>query len=152
MAQDKHSSRFDDPIPLSDDERKPTPIGQEEEPIPLSGSEDEAIGVVSESEVRDSVIASGDPSDTHSAVRAIKTSLDIGKRTKFKRTPINTGTGAVRCRMFHCKVAESSMEHMENQINMWLDDEEIDVKHIGHMVGLLEGKHTEPNIVVMIWY
>jgi hypothetical protein len=87
-----------------------------------------------------------------SAVRAIKSTLDIDKRKQFKRTPVNTGSGAVRCRMFHCKVAESSMEHMENQINAWLDDENIDIKHVGHLVGALEGKHTEPNVIVMIWY
>jgi hypothetical protein len=87
-----------------------------------------------------------------SAVRAIKSTLEMGKRTQFKRQVVNTGTGAVRCHIFHCKVAESSMEHMENQINVWLDDENIDVKHIGHLVGALEGKHTEPNIIVVIWY
>ena len=87
-----------------------------------------------------------------SAVRAIKSTLDLAKRTEFKREPVNTGTGAVRCRAFHCKIAESSIEHMENQINAWLDDENIDVKHVGHIVGAMEGKHTEPNIIVMVWY
>jgi len=87
-----------------------------------------------------------------SAVRAIKSTLEIDKRKQFKRTPVNTGSGAVRCRIFHCKVAESSMENMENQINAWLDDADIDIKHVGHIVGALEGKHTEPNIIVMVWY
>ncbi|MFA6134154.1 MAG: hypothetical protein WC869_09095 [Phycisphaerae bacterium] len=92
------------------------------------------------------------PGAAPSAVRAIKTTLDTGKRTQFKRAPVNTGQGAVRCRLFHCKVAESSMEHLEDQINTWLDDGDIDVKHVGHMVGTMEGKHAEPNIIVMVWY
>jgi hypothetical protein len=87
-----------------------------------------------------------------SVVRAIKSTLEMDKRTQYKRQTVNTGTGAVRCRIFHCKVAESSMDHMENQINVWLDDEDIDIKHVGHLVGALEGKHTEPNIIIVIWY
>jgi hypothetical protein len=84
--------------------------------------------------------------------RAIKSTLDYDKRTQFKRKPVNTGQGAVRCRVFHCKIAESSIQHMENQINTWVDDEDVDIKHIGHMIGAMEGKHTEPNIILVVWY
>ena len=87
-----------------------------------------------------------------SAVRAIKTTLDMGRRKQFKRQTVNTGDGAIRCRLFHCKVAESSMENLENQINIWLDEEDIEIKHVGHMVGTMEGKHAEPNLIVMVWF
>jgi hypothetical protein len=84
--------------------------------------------------------------------RAIKSTMDYDKRTQFKRKPVNTGQGAIRCRVFHSKIAESSIQHLENQINTWLDDEDIDIKHVGHMIGAMEGKHTEPNIIVVVWY
>jgi hypothetical protein len=89
---------------------------------------------------------------SNSTAKVIKSSLDAGRKTQFKR-PVNiNGQGATRCRLFHCKVAESPMEHMENQINDWLDSEQIEVKHVGHVVGMMEGKHTEQNVVVMVWY
>jgi hypothetical protein len=86
------------------------------------------------------------------AAKVIMSSLEAGRKTEFKRPMNLTGNGATRCRMFHCKVAESSMEHMENQINDWLDSQEIEVKQVGHVVGMMEGKHTEPNVIVMVWY
>lgn len=125
----------------------------EEEPIALVETEDaSSAGLPSpgESGVAMSIRPPG--AAAGSGVRAIKSSLELDKRIDFKRKAVNTGSGAVRCRMFHSKIAESSMEHMQDQINTWLDDENIDVKHVGHMVGALEGKHTEPNIIVMVWY
>jgi hypothetical protein len=87
-----------------------------------------------------------------SAAKVIKSSLEAERKAQFKR-PLNlSGQGATRCRMFHCKVAESSMAHLENQINDWLDSEHVEVKHVGHVVGMMEGKHTEPNVIVMVWY
>jgi hypothetical protein len=87
-----------------------------------------------------------------SAAKVIKSALEAGRKTDFKR-PVNlNGQGATRCRMFHCKVAESSMDNMENQINDWLDSGQIEVKQVGHVVGMMEGKHTEPNVIVIVWY
>lgn len=70
----------------------------------------------------------------------------------FKR-PMNVkGTGATRCRVFHSKVAEAPLQVMENHINEWLDAEEIEVKYVGHVVGAMQGKSTEPNVIVLVWY
>ncbi len=87
-----------------------------------------------------------------SAAKVIKSSMEAARKAQFKR-PLNfNGQGATRCRLFHCKVAESSMEYMENQINDWLDSEQVEVKQVGHVVGMMEGKHSEPNVIVMVWY
>jgi hypothetical protein len=73
-------------------------------------------------------------------------------KVDFKR-PVNVnGTGATRCRLFCSKVAYSSLQHMEQQINDWLDAEQIEIKHVGHVVGVLEGKTQEPNVIVLAWY
>ena len=75
-----------------------------------------------------------------------------GPNRQFKR-PLNlTGAGATRCKTFHCKIAVSSMEYMESQINEWLDSHEVEAKCVTQVVGVMEGKTAEPNLIVMIWY
>jgi hypothetical protein len=76
----------------------------------------------------------------------------VGEKAGFQRTPNVTGQGAIRCRIFHSKIAEGPLSYMQNQINEWIDGEDIEVKHVGHMVGDLEGKTKEPNVIIMIWY
>ena len=87
------------------------------------------------------------------AVRAFGASAaGVGKKAGFKR-PLNlTGQGATRCRVFHSKVAVNSLENMEQSINEWLDSEKIEIKHVGHIIGVMEGKRPEPNLIVMVWY
>jgi len=69
------------------------------------------------------------------------------------RRPVNvTGQGATRCRMFRCRIALDSMENMQKRINDWLDSEEVEVKHVGHVLGVMEGKSPRPNLVVLVWY
>lgn len=79
--------------------------------------------------------------------------VDIGpERTEYKR-PLNvTGIGATRCKIFHSKIGVGPMEFMENTINEWLDDNHIEVKSVTQVVGVLEGKRAEPNLIVMVWY
>jgi len=71
---------------------------------------------------------------------------------KYKR-PLNVdGSGATRCRIFHSKIAPPSLEYMQNQINEWIDADNIEVKHVDQVVGVMEGKTALPNIVVTVWY
>ena len=75
-----------------------------------------------------------------------------GKKAEFHR-PLNLpGTGATRCRIFSSKIQYLSLEYMENQINAWIDGEKIEVKHVGHVIGIMEGKRPEPNVIVMVWF
>ncbi len=74
------------------------------------------------------------------------------KKEEFKR-PLNlTGKGATRCRVFHSRIALSPLEHLQDSINEWLDADEIEVKHVGHIIGTMEEKRKEPNMIVMVWY
>ena len=74
------------------------------------------------------------------------------KKTEFRR-PLNvTGKGATRCRLFHSRIAVAPLEHLEQQVNEWLDSEDIEIKHVGQSVGIMEGKTAKPNLVVMVWY
>ena len=86
----------------------------------------------------------------------VKQSATLGEQLKGKadyKRPLNlTGAGATRCRIFHCKIAETSLTSMEEQINAWLDSEEVEVKQVGHNIGTLQGKLAEENLIVTIWF
>ncbi len=73
--------------------------------------------------------------------------------SKLKRPLNKTGTGATRFRIFHSKISDGAMDFMTKQINEWLDsNEEIEVKMVQSHVGILEGKHPEPHLILTVWY
>ena len=74
------------------------------------------------------------------------------REKEFQRTPNLTGTGAVRCRVFHSKITVAAMDHLAETINDWLDSEDVEVKHVTQVVGVLEGKTPEPNVILTVWY
>ena len=76
----------------------------------------------------------------------------VAKASVYKRAMNLTGQGATRCRLFHSKIAVAALEGMEHQINQWLDNEEIEIKHVGHLVGTMQGKTPELNVIVLAWY
>ena len=110
---------------------------QDEEPISIEGDD----------------LLAGDASRT-SSVRALGAGgLGKGmKGTQFKRSLNLTGQGATRCRIFRTRVAVAPLEFMVNQINEWLDSEQIEIKHVSEVVGVMEGKTPEPNLILMVWY
>ena len=115
----------------------------EDEPISLEGDE-EPISLV-ESEESSDFSAGG--------VKTFGVTGGAGTEKREYKRPLNTdGAGATRCRMFHSKIAIASLEFMENQINEWLDSDRIEIKHVGHVIGTMEGKRPEPNLLVMVWY
>ena len=141
-SQGNHSPE-DDLIPIELDQQ------QELEEIPAeelaSRPEDEPLSLVDDdqqAEVGSKIHAFG--SGTRGAT---------GHRASFKRTPNKDGKGAVRCRVFHSKIAENSLERLEEMVNEWLDaNPHVEVKHVGHLVGDMVGKKTEPNVIVIVWY
>lgn len=71
---------------------------------------------------------------------------------QYKRTPKLTGAGAVRCRLFHSKITVGALDYMIEQINEWLDESKIEVKYVAQVVGTMEGKTPEPNVIITVWY
>jgi len=144
-------------------DRRPQPTGPEPVPVDpepvdiepiLLENEPEPIPVPPEpAEQEEEVIALVEPgeSDGESKVRAIGAALQA-REQKYER-PLNlTGQGATRCRIFHSRIAEAPLEHMQQTINEWLDKEEIEIKHVSQVIGIMEGKTPEPNIIVTVWY
>ena len=118
-------------------------INPDEKSISLEGGEEEPIKLVE---------PEGPTEFQPGGVKAFGVD-DAKQKAKAYKRPLNVnGAGATRCRLFHSKIALSSLEYMEEQINDWLDSEKIEVKHVGHVIGIMEGKRPEPNLLVMVWY
>ncbi len=92
------------------------------------------------------------PSSAVRAIGAAGRAAAAHSKSEFKRSLNLTGQGATRCRVFRTRIAGPALDFMENQINQWLDSEAIEIKHVGHIIGTMEGKTPEPNVIVMVWY
>ncbi len=90
--------------------------------------------------------------ETKSKIRLDVGGLGVQGKASFRRAMNLTGTGATRCRIFYAKIGPAPMEYMQKSINDWLDQEELEVKFVSQVVGVLEGKRAEPNLIVTIWY
>ncbi len=73
--------------------------------------------------------------------------------SRFKRPLQPDNPGATRCRTFHCKLSDGALDFLNSQINEWLDkNENIVVKFTNTTIGPFEGKHTEPNLIMVLFY
>lgn len=115
----------------------------EEEPISLEDENEQPIGLVG----APSGIKPGGMRTFGGGAAAM-----TGQRVQLNRQVNTDATGATRCRIFNSKIAVASLQHMENQINEWLEGTPFEVKHVGHMIGTMEGKTQEMNVIVMVWY
>ncbi len=73
--------------------------------------------------------------------------------SRFKRSLAPTAGGASRCRTFHSKLNDGSIEFMMNSINEWLDaNPAITIKFATSTIGPFEGKHVEQNMILTLFY
>ena len=73
--------------------------------------------------------------------------------SKFNRSLDPAAVGGSRCRTFHCRLSDGAIDFMNSQINEWLDNNDhITVKFATSTIGLFEGKHTEPNMIMTLFY
>ena len=112
------------------------------EPIELEGGDDEEDVAVNLS--------------SHTQISTTTAILGLGKAwddSEYKRPLDTRAISATRCRTFHSKLSESSLQFMNDQINDWIDkDEAITVKFSTSTIGIFEGKHPEPNLILTIFY
>jgi len=113
--------------------------------------EDEPISLDDDEEPISLVASNGDSDSEGLGLKTIGAAESV-KETKFTR-PVNAdGTGATRFRIFHSKISLAPLENLEHSINEWIDGDKIEVKQVGHLIGTMEGKRPEPNLLVMVWY
>lgn len=77
------------------------------------------------------------------------TAADAGlRRPTQKNVPY-----ATRCRTFHCRLNETAIAYMDRMVNEWVDaHEEIEIKFVTSTIGLFEGKHSDPNLILTLFY
>ncbi|MFQ5592281.1 MAG: hypothetical protein ACE5HE_14055 [Phycisphaerae bacterium] len=73
--------------------------------------------------------------------------------SRFTRPLDPKGANATRCRTFHCKITEGAVGYFNSQINDWLDSNpDITIKFANSSIGVFEGKHSEPNLIITLFY
>ncbi len=71
----------------------------------------------------------------------------------FRRGLLAGSPNATRSRVFHAKLADAAFNHMTDQINEWADsDESIEIKFATSCIGVVEGKHADPHLIVTVFY
>jgi len=95
------------------------------------------------------------PDEAAPKIRAMDQRLAGGgarHEENWKRSPNVTGTGAIHCKSFHCKLTGDSLENLDRQINEWLDAHpQYEVKFVTATVGEWLGKLKEPNLILQVW-
>ncbi len=118
-----------------------------EAPTPVEGSEEDST------ETEDIMI-----SDIASPAIKPFASTDLvtppsATQHKFKRHLQHNECGAIRCRIFHAKLNDGALQFLQDQINDWIDQNpEVDIKHLNTNVGVVEGKSSEPHLVITLFY
>ncbi len=148
MTEPNRNSPSPEPFPVDPDTTPPEPTPIEPKPILIIPDEP-----TEEVEEPISLVESED-ADGPSKVRALHSASEIlgKKKEQFRRSLNVTGQGATRCRIFHARIALDPLEHMQQTINEWVDVEDLEIKHVGHVIGVMEGKHPEPNLIMIVWY
>ena len=78
---------------------------------------------------------------------------DADDASRFKRPLDPKSPFATRCRSFHCKLTDGALEFLNMQVNEWLDkNTDIAVKFVRSDVGMFEGKHKEPNLILTLFF
>ncbi|HOB75383.1 MAG TPA: hypothetical protein PKG54_12765 [Phycisphaerae bacterium] len=73
--------------------------------------------------------------------------------TVSRRPPRPDASGATRMRIFHARLSNGAIAHLDQQVNDWLEQNpEIEIKFANSTVGIWEGKHAEPNLILTLFY
>lgn len=142
---------------MADEQHEPKPInpddlGPEPEPIPIDPDDLESAEEEEEEELEPLALEDDDGEDHSHLIQQFGAGLGAKTDKQYKR-PLNlTGQGATRCKVFHSRIADGPITYMEEQINEWLDNNDVEVKYVSQTVGVWEGKKSEPNLIVSLWY
>lgn len=80
--------------------------------------------------------------------------LSAGRKEQtFRRPLLKHSSHATRCKSFHCRIGDASLQNMNDMINEWLDSQpEIEIKFALNQVGAYEGKGAEQHLVITVFY
>jgi hypothetical protein len=89
------------------------------------------------------------------AIRAAGAGMPVGHvvERQYRRELVKGSASATRCKTFHCKLADGPIAYMCEQINEWVDsDDNIEIKFATSTIGVVEGKHVDPHLIVTVFY
>ncbi len=154
LTLDEQAENTDGPVPVpppapTNGQAQPAEKQQEHEPVPVPPPAPKPKPV----DATPIQLVEADAQKT-SKRKAFGSAARAGfeHKTDFQRDLNLTGEGATRCRLFHSRLSDAPLAHMESVINEWLDENEIEVKFVTQTIGTLEGKRTEQNLLVVVWY
>ena len=156
------SGTQEEPLSLDPvDEPQPVPVPV---PPPAAGGEGEPKPVpvpvpVAKKDVTDEPIQLDEFEDDDDSPTQRRTfgagagqTVGFDVKTEFRRKLNLDGSGATRCKMFHSKIADAPLKHVESMINEWADENDVEIKFVTQTIGVLEGKRAEPNLLMFVWY
>ncbi len=119
----------------------------------------DAIPIDSESESTagdEGIELAGGDDDEPTGSREIRTFGSTKKKddddSKYKRQLNTTGTGSIRAKTFVAKLRLDAIDHLDHQINDWLDAHPTyEVKYVTTVVGELTGKIKEPALFMTVF-
>ncbi len=77
----------------------------------------------------------------------------LAKDDKLRRNLLSDSPNATRCRTFHAKLTDAAFAHMNEQINEWVDaNEGMQLKFATSCIGVVEGKHSDPHLILTVFY
>jgi hypothetical protein len=116
------------------------------------GTEPGALTLVEPEEPAAAGIAAAARSGIH-GFSGTGVALNTGMDAAIQQRPISPGPGATRIRTFHCRLSEGAVTNLDQQVNAWLSRHpEIEIKFAKSVVGVWEGKHAEPNLILTLFY
>ncbi len=143
------SNRDDEPIQLSDDDQ----IEEDDllaNAIPIDDMDDGPIPLAEPDIPPPMELAEPRP-EHESKIRAFQSDRQR-HQDQWTRTPNITGHGAIHVKTFVAKLRPDAIEHLDHQINEWLDSNpEYEVKFVTTNVGELMAKMKEPALIVNVW-
>jgi DNA-binding Lrp family transcriptional regulator len=77
----------------------------------------------------------------------------VGAAAKKPAEKINSAERITGVRTFFTKLHAGAIEFLDEVITKWLKDNPgISIKRINMVTGEIQGKKTEPNIIITVWY
>ena len=136
---------FDRPIPPDDDLNKPIPLDDLDKPLPLDS------GATSKAKISHAPLNLGGPPAAAPAAK-----IQIRQTVANKPVPKAVSSSSDRItgmKTFFTKLHGGAILFLEEQIGKWLaQNPAVVIKRTNITTGDVQGKKTEPNLIITVWY
>jgi hypothetical protein len=72
---------------------------------------------------------------------------------QFRRPLLKGVPHATRVKLFHSKLNDPGFARLCDEINEWIDhNPEVEIKWSTNVIGVMEGKHPDPHLIITLYY